>query len=201
MELLVIRHGQSEADLLQCHEGRADFPLTKLGLKQGELLADWVKKNHPPDFIISSPLKRAAKTGEILALAMNKNIKYDDDLMEYNNGVLAGLPYEEAAVKYPMQPESKRAYLTFYGQETLIQFRARAETVLTRIMNEYPPESRVAIISHGGMINMLFRSFMKMPVCTDYSISSGDTSVHLWKRDGEKRQILFINKMAHLQNI
>jgi 2,3-bisphosphoglycerate-dependent phosphoglycerate mutase len=28
MEILLIRHGESEADLLQVHEGRADFELT-----------------------------------------------------------------------------------------------------------------------------------------------------------------------------
>lgn len=40
MELLVIRHGQSEADILKCHEGRADFPLTDLGVRQGKLMAE-----------------------------------------------------------------------------------------------------------------------------------------------------------------
>jgi 2,3-bisphosphoglycerate-dependent phosphoglycerate mutase len=117
MELLVIRHGQSEADILKCHEGRADFPLTDLGIKQTELLADWIRKNYPHDFIISSPLKRARKTAEILASLLNINLQYDDDLMEYNNGKLAGLPYEEAAIKFPAQPENKKAYVSFYGQE------------------------------------------------------------------------------------
>lgn len=28
MNILVIRHGQSEADILQVHEGRVDYPLT-----------------------------------------------------------------------------------------------------------------------------------------------------------------------------
>lgn len=74
MDLLIIQHGQSEADILRCHEGRADFLLTDLGIKQAELLADWVKKNYPPDFIISSPLKCARKTAGILASALNLNI-------------------------------------------------------------------------------------------------------------------------------
>ncbi|NLH30387.1 MAG: histidine phosphatase family protein [Firmicutes bacterium] len=52
----------------------------------------------------------------------------------------------------------------FYGQETLIDFRARAEKVLIKIISEYPQDSRLAVISHGKMINMLFRCFMKLPV-------------------------------------
>lgn len=31
MRLLIIRHGESEADLLDVHEGRADFALTAKG--------------------------------------------------------------------------------------------------------------------------------------------------------------------------
>ena len=33
MLLLLIRHGESEADLLDVHEGRADFELTERGHK------------------------------------------------------------------------------------------------------------------------------------------------------------------------
>ncbi|MFA7715521.1 phosphoglycerate mutase family protein [Lactobacillus acidophilus] len=36
MRLLVVRHGQSEADILKVCEGRADFSLTKLGHEQVE---------------------------------------------------------------------------------------------------------------------------------------------------------------------
>ena len=31
MRILVIRHGESEADILDVHEGRADFELTERG--------------------------------------------------------------------------------------------------------------------------------------------------------------------------
>ena len=31
MRLLIIRHGESQADLLNVHEGRADFELTDRG--------------------------------------------------------------------------------------------------------------------------------------------------------------------------
>ena len=39
MDLLVIRHGQSEADILQVIEGRADFSLTELGMRQAALMS------------------------------------------------------------------------------------------------------------------------------------------------------------------
>ncbi len=35
MKLLLIRHGESETDLLDVHEGRADFALTERGHAKG----------------------------------------------------------------------------------------------------------------------------------------------------------------------
>ena len=44
MKLLLIRHGESEADLLDVHEGRADFPLTERGRRQARAMAAAVAK-------------------------------------------------------------------------------------------------------------------------------------------------------------
>ncbi|CAI8839471.1 hypothetical protein EMIT07CA2_20050 [Brevibacillus sp. IT-7CA2] len=39
MQILLIRHGQSEADILNVHEGKADFPLTEEGCEQARRMA------------------------------------------------------------------------------------------------------------------------------------------------------------------
>ena len=82
MDLLVIRHGQSEADILNVIEGRADFSLTELGNRQAKHMADWVANYMVIDKIISSSLKRAKQTAEILAAATNAPLEFDDYLME-----------------------------------------------------------------------------------------------------------------------
>lgn len=102
MELLIIRHGQSEADLLGVHEGRADFPLTNLGELQARSMAEYVSQHFPPKIILSSPLKRAKTTATILQEVCGCDLIEEQDLMEFNNGVLAGLPREVAAMKYPL---------------------------------------------------------------------------------------------------
>jgi 2,3-bisphosphoglycerate-dependent phosphoglycerate mutase len=96
MQILFIRHGESEADILHVHEGRADFPLTELGRSQVKLMADKVKNEFPPEMIWASTLKRASETATILADTVGCQVKFDEDLREYNNGALAGLSYEEA---------------------------------------------------------------------------------------------------------
>ena len=101
MDLLVIRHGQSEADILKVIEGRADFPLTGLGHKQAEAMAKWVNEHYAVNKIFSSPLKRARQTSEYLSKITGIEILFDDDLMEWKNGLIAGLTQKEADAQYP----------------------------------------------------------------------------------------------------
>lgn len=67
MEILLIRHGQSLADLEDRYEGRADFPLTELGHSQAEKLSTWLAKQYDIELVISSPLIRARRTAEYIS--------------------------------------------------------------------------------------------------------------------------------------
>ena len=201
MDLLVIRHGQSEADVLNVIEGRADFPLTDLGHAQAEKMAQWVREHYQVNYIICSPLLRARQTAEHLSRATGLGIVCDDDLMEWQNGLIAGLTRSEADAKYPAPPV-KFPHTKLYGQESQIEFRARAENALSRILNEKPSDSVVAIVSHGGMISMLYRSFLGLPMNTNISFATGDTGIHHWHVNQENRHtVLFSNRQEHLQGI
>ena len=59
MKLLVIRHGESEADILDVHEGRADFELTERGHRQAEAMGEFVSRTYQIAKIYHSTLKRA----------------------------------------------------------------------------------------------------------------------------------------------
>ena len=199
MDLLVIRHGQSEADILKVIEGRANFSLTELGHKQAEVMAKWVKENYSINKIYSSPLNRAKQTGEYISKLFEMEIVFDDDLMEWNNGLIAGLSREEADKKYP-EPK-KYPHTRVYGQESYIDFRMRAETVLSKIINENKEDDTIAIISHGGMINMLFKSFLESPVNSKVSIKNSDTGIHHWRIKNGNREIILCNGNEHIKNM
>lgn len=201
MNLLVIRHGQSEADILEVMEGRADFNLTDLGRKQAQLMAEWVSQRYKIDKIISSPLKRASQTAAVLSEYTGVEVAYDDDLMEWQNGLIAGLPRDEARKKYP-RPEVKYPHTIVYEQESDIQFRARAETALSKIIYENPMDSIIAIVSHGGLIGKLFDSFLRLPFTGGTTwIPNGDTGIHEWQIDGNNRGIIHVNLQEHLKNL
>jgi len=198
MNLLIIRHGQSEADILEVCEGRADFGLTELGKNQAQLMANWVAANYKPDKIYSSPLKRAKQTAVILSGRTGINIIFDEDLMEWQNGAIAGMPQAEALLQYP-PPEIKHPHTAMYGQESNIQFRMRAETVLSKIINENPTGHTIVIVSHGGLIGQLFQSFINAPLTSNIHIGrTGDTGIHEWRITGNRREIIHVNLQHHL---
>ncbi|CAN7762223.1 phosphoglycerate mutase family protein [Paenibacillus sp. LjRoot56] len=80
MEILVIRHGESEDETINVNE-----PLTGKGIEQSKKMSVRVLKEFPPELIWSSPLQRASKTAEILADTVGCPIKYLDDLREQQN--------------------------------------------------------------------------------------------------------------------
>ena len=199
MDLLVIRHGQSEADILKVIEGRANFNLTELGHKQADAMAKWVKDNYSINKIYSSPLNRAKQTGEYISKITGIEIIFDDDLMEWNNGLIAGLSLEEANNKYP-EPK-KYPHTRIYEQESLIDFRMRAETALSKIVNENKEDNTIVIVSHGGMINMLFKSFLESSINSKIPIKNSDTGIHHWRIKNGNKEIILCNSNEHIKNI
>lgn len=199
-KLLLIRHGESEADILNVHEGRADFPLTETGHKQAAAMGKWVAEQFQIDLIFASTLRRAAQTAAYLSEAAGIPICFDEDLMEFNNGLLAGLPFEEAAKLYP-RVENLPSDQSIYGQESQYEFRYRADRVLKRCLQQIPNGATAAIVSHGGMINQLFASLIGLSPAAPIRFGTGDTGVHLWVLEENGARLLFANKQEHLINL
>lgn len=200
MRILIIRHGQSQADILNVHEGRADFELTDKGLAQASQMAAWVRQRYQVDAIISSPLKRAQQTAQCLSEQLHIPFGLDDLLMEFNNGLIAGLSREEAEARFPYVPDLPPDQ-ALYGQESKMDFRHRADRMLKKVLNAYPPEASLALISHGGLINQLYHAFLALPIMSPLIFQTGDTGIHEWRVEGNKRRIVMTNLQEHLLNI
>lgn len=200
MRLLIIRHGESEADLLDVHEGRADFALTQRGHRQAQAMAEYVAANYHVDRIYASTLTRAMQTARHLSDATGVPIRPEADLMEFNNGLLAGLSHKEAAEKYPRIPDLPPNQ-SVYGQESLVEFRDRAEKMLAKILAEAANDETVAVVTHGGMINQLYHAFLKLPVKDGIFFSTADTGIHEWIVEPTECRVARANYDEHAKGI
>lgn len=200
LKLIILRHGQSEADVRRVCEGRADFPLTGLGLDQADRAGQWISAHYRLSAIYSSPLIRARQTAQAVADAAGLPVTELADLMEFNNGLLAGVPISEVAHRFPVVPDVA-PHEAVYAQETKLEFRLRAENVMSKILHDHASSDAVCIVTHGGMINQLYRAFMRLPVDFNAWITSADTGIHEWVALEEGRGITFLNAIAHLSDL
>ena len=104
MKLILLRHGESEWNLLNQFTGWTDVGLTENGIKEAQFSAEQIlKKNIVINTIYTSLLKRSTHTAEIIADIINfdkKNIQYNWRLNERHYGALQGLNKSETAKKY-----------------------------------------------------------------------------------------------------
>ena len=200
MIVLVVRHGEFEADLLDVHEGRADFELTERGHRQAEAMAEYVSKNYKLSRIYASTLKRAAQTAQHLSKRAGIETTFDPDLMEFNNGLLAGLSREEASIRYP-EVKDLPIDQAVYGQESKVEFRSRGVKALDRVLSENGSEDIVAIVTHGGMVNQLYGALFHTPIGDNSFFRTSDTGIHIWEITARGNYVLKANMDNHIRGI
>lgn len=207
MRLIIVRHGESEGDILNVHEGRADFHLTERGHAQAEALGLYIRDNYKVDKIYASPLKRAYETAQHISEKVGVSVIEEELLMEFNNGLIAGLSRKEADERYPYIPDLP-IHEAVYEQESKLEFRHRAEVAISKIISEARKEEAllqekkeitVLVVSHGGMINQLFHALLKMSVEDGVVFATGDTGLHEWIVKDDMKYLLKENCREHLQ--
>jgi len=161
-KFVFLRHGRSLADDEAKHEGRYDSPLTEIGVEQAENTAKKFK-DYNFDLVITSPLKRALKTSEIISSKLEIQMEINDLFKERDNGILAGLTFEEAKIKYP-EPKHSSIYRNFPEEsgENEIQLNARALLCVNSIVKRKP--GNYLIVSHGTILNAIIKQILKMPI-------------------------------------
>lgn len=143
--LCLVRHGETEWNVQGRIQGRDDIEMNETGRSQSKETAFFLKTERW-DAIISSPLKRAAETAQIIASELSiPEIKFSELIVEREFGAASGLTFEEAKVRFPDGAPGKEPF------ENLCQ---RAMEAIQTIANEYSGK-KIIVVSHGGIINSL----------------------------------------------
>lgn len=147
-----LRHGESVGNAEGRLQGQSEYPLSRMGIKQAQLLASyWHTKKQTFHQIIVSPLKRARLTAETLAMALNVPVEIDPIWMERYFGAWEGLTSEEVhQMDFDFSDPTRRP-----GQdgESLLELHERANRALQSLLSRTPGE--YLIVSHGAIIQMV----------------------------------------------
>ena len=151
MNLYVARHGQTiwNAENKVC--GVSDVNLTDIGMRQADLLSKYILgKNIILDVVISSPLKRALKTAEIIGRTNTVKVISDIRLIEQNYGIFEGVDRKNV----DFQNNKKNFAFKYPGGESMMQVAYRIYGFLDDTKEQYQNKN-VLIVSHGGVCRII----------------------------------------------
>jgi broad specificity phosphatase PhoE len=83
MEVVLVRHGETEWTRTRQHTGRTDLPLNEAGKAQAPLVGDALRGRAFP-LVLTSPLRRARETCELAGFGAVAEAR--DDLAEWDYG-------------------------------------------------------------------------------------------------------------------
>lgn len=155
--ILIIRHGESEANNQKIFAGHMDTSLQKRGVEQAKLTAEFIANNYKVDKVYASDLKRAFVTGKTLAEKVGVEIIPEEGLREIDCPLWDGVKFDEMHFvdeeKYKMWIEDIGNAQT-PGGESVADVGKRVYNTVKRIAEENHGKV-IAIASHGVAIRTL----------------------------------------------
>lgn len=152
--LLLIRHGQSRANLERVFAGNYDAPLTVLGFKQAEKTAEFIAGNYKVDCVYASDLIRAFETGKAVASALNLPLIPNEGLREIRAGKWEAMPFDDIVIKFPQEYKKWKEDIgnsACSGGETVRELAERVKDALEKIAKDNEGKT-VVIATHATPI-------------------------------------------------
>lgn len=210
MKLLLVRHGESRGNLNRRWQGWLDEPLTELGRRQAQRLAERVERWFAEDLepvaaVYSSTLIRAYQTAGILAQQWGAPLVLDWRLRERDVGVLQGLTWPEVEERHPHIAQHIRQRWTIPALpdgETTSQLADRVWLAVEDIIgrtNGYDAARSVAVVSHGGAINAYLNRLVGRGDEMPFMFRFGNTSLSVVEIRDCRPRIVLVNDMCHLE--
>lgn len=166
--IMLMRHGDTAWNVERIFRGRVDVELSEIGIKQATLLARYLSGS-PIEAIYSSPLKRALKTAEIVAVPHHMSVTLSEQLIDFDYGDWQGLPEDAVKERYRTLYTEwlKNPHLArIPGGESLDDVSRRALCLLNWVVPRH--QGVVILVSH--------RVVHKVLVCALLGLDSS----HFW---------------------
>ena len=164
-DFIFIRHGETDWNRQQRFQGQIDVPLNDLGQAQARRLGARMA-DEPAEHLICSDLQRAQQTAAPLAAAWQAAPVLLPGLRGQCFGVLEGLDVPTIKARHPelwLQWLEHRADFALPGGEDLRQFHARVMDAVKHLAEQHPGR-RLAVVTHGGVLDMLWRTAHGLPL-------------------------------------
>ena len=197
-----IRHGETEWNVARRIQGQTDSPLTPLGQAQCEALAERVAQSKDkPDVLVASDLGRTQASMGFVADKLSLPVTLEEKFREIHFGIWEGELWDEMKVREPGLIGKWRSFdldAKIPEGESRREVFERVQTATINLAATHP-DSHVMIVTHGGVIQILMRWILGLPIDTQFRFFPHNTCVNTAEYTaGEWRSVCW-GDVAHLQ--
>jgi probable phosphoglycerate mutase len=200
MELTLIRHGESEANVAGTWQGQSDSPLSAYGRSQADRLFGRFAADSF-DAIVASDLSRAAETAKRMCGPRADRIVFDRSWREIDVGRWEGLVRAEVAARFPEEVAALAQgslEQKVGGGESWGELRVRVLGALEALLAEHRGK-KVAVVTHGGVVLTLVATVLGLDWNVRRRISTvANTAVCTIDFSGAEPAIARFNDTSHL---
>ena len=199
--IYIVRHGQTEWNLLGKTQGHGNSDLTPKGIEQAELLADSMTK-YPIDYIYSSDLGRAYQTAEIIGNKLNIEVEKTEALREMNFGTWEGRIIKDIIEEDPELYKMWRnePHLAKIPQgETLSQIKERTDAFIKEVNEKYDGK-HIVLVTHSLCARIMLLSFLDSDVKNIYRINQANTALNIIELRDYGPVVMKMNDTTHIIN-
>lgn len=167
LDLLFVRHGQTDWNPTGRVMGRSDIPLNATGIRQIEKTRDWLKKIEV-HAVYSSPMERALQSAEILAKGVGDlKVIPDEGLAEIDYGDWVGVTFKEIEENHTQEYNNyrfKASKMKIPGGEAVVDVQKRSVGAVERIRKKHRDGERVVVVSHADVIKAMLLHYLGLPL-------------------------------------
>ena len=198
-EIILARHGETEWNVAEIFRGRADIELGETGIRQAELLAEYLGQVKI-EAIYSSPLKRAIRTAELIASHHKLEVEIAPGLIDFDYGQWQGLPHQEVKDKYrELYAEwvSHPEQVKIPGGESLNDIRERAVSVVDEVIARYG--GTVVLVAHRVVNKVLICALLGLDNSHFWNIRQDTAGITTFTYENERFVLTEHNNTSYLK--
>lgn len=198
----IVRHGQTNWNILGKTQGHGNSDLTKKGIEQATELADSLAKNHKIDYIFSSDLGRAVQTANILGDGLGISVCETPALREMGFGKWEGLLIDEIKMNYADIYNTWRnePHLVEIPEgETLHIIKDRVDNFINELNKKYD-NKHILLVTHSVTVRVMLLSFLNSGMENIYRIKQDNTALNIVEYRNYGPVIIKMNDTTHIKN-
>lgn len=162
MKLLLARHGQTYWNNQKRLQGQLDSALTHVGKGQARMLS-LLAVHERADVIVSSDLKRAARTAGVAAKRLGKKLVKRRELREISYGRLEGMDEADINLNFPgvwTRRQKDRLHYRVPGGENYLDVAKRVKPLMRWLEKNFRGQT-VLVVGHGNVNRVLMGLWLK----------------------------------------